>query len=161
MMPFSRRSRRRPFRTLLVIAVGTAVAVYLFDPQRGRTRRAKLRDKAGAWVRRGSRELERRGRYFGAKAYGLKERAAHVGAEEVVPPNDQALAAKVESEVLGRSTYPKGKVNVNVEHGVVVLRGELEDETQISELEQDVRKITGVLDVRNLLHLPGQSPPNK
>jgi hypothetical protein len=157
-----RKKRTLPrVRTLLVIGGGSALVAYLFDPDRGRARRAKLQQKVGAWFRQGSDQLQRRGRYVGAKASGIKQRAAHVGTEEAIPPNDQALAAKVESEVLGKPGYPKGKVNVNVEGGVVVLRGELESEKQISEIEQDVRKITGVLDVNNLLHLPGQPPPNK
>jgi osmotically-inducible protein OsmY len=63
--------------------------------------------------------------------------------------------------VLGGGKYPKGKVAINVERGVAVLRGELDSRDQIDRLEQDVRKVTGVLDVDNHLHLPGEPPPNK
>jgi hypothetical protein len=50
---------------------------------------------------------------------------------------------------------------VNVEDGVVVLRGEVERSTQILEIEGAVRRIPDVLDVQNLLHRPGEIAPNK
>jgi osmotically-inducible protein OsmY len=73
--------------------------------------------------------------------------------------DDQTLKAKVESEVFRETEAPKGDVNVNVEFGVVYLRGELEDQSLIQELEQRVRTVQGVSRVENLLHTPGTEAP--
>jgi osmotically-inducible protein OsmY len=88
-----------------------------------------------------------------------KERATGSG-KGAAPANDQTLAAKIQSEVLGGSSYPKGKLNVTVEEGIVTLRGEV-DTDQAASLEQEIRKVSGVLDVRSFLHLPGEVAPNK
>ena len=50
---------------------------------------------------------------------------------------------------------PKGRININAEGGVIVLRGELERPEQINAVEAAVRRVAGVRDVENLLHLPG------
>jgi osmotically-inducible protein OsmY len=73
--------------------------------------------------------------------------------------DDQTLKAKVESEVFRETEAPKGNVNVNVELGVVYLRGQLEDQSLIEELEQRVRTVQGVNRVENLLHTPGTEAP--
>jgi osmotically-inducible protein OsmY len=77
-----------------------------------------------------------------------------------MPETDTVLVSKVESEVLGDPDVPKGSVNVNAEDGVVVLRGQVERPDQIRKLEKAVRKIDGVVDVENLLHLPGTPAPS-
>jgi osmotically-inducible protein OsmY len=73
--------------------------------------------------------------------------------------DDQTLKAKVESEVFRETEAPKGDVNVNVELGVVYLRGQLQDQSLIDELEQRVRAVQGVNGVENLLHTPGTEAP--
>jgi osmotically-inducible protein OsmY len=73
--------------------------------------------------------------------------------------DDETLKAKVESEVFRDTEAPKGDVNVNVEDGVVYLRGQLEDQSLIEELEQRVRTVQGVNGVENLLHTPGAEAP--
>ncbi|MFN2588873.1 MAG: BON domain-containing protein [Actinomycetota bacterium] len=143
-------------KTVVGAAIGAA-GMYFFDPQLGRTRRAKLQDRAGAVLRRGAREVGRRAEYARGQAEGLR----HLGSSDRPPENDQVLVAKVESEVLSRWSYPKGHINVNAVDGVVELRGTCETRQQIDDLEADVRKVTGVVDVRNFLHLPGTPAPNK
>jgi osmotically-inducible protein OsmY len=66
--------------------------------------------------------------------------------------DDVTLARKVETELFRPADAPKGAVSVNVNDGVVELRGELPDQQQIDELGESARKIGGVKDVRNLLH---------
>ncbi len=134
-----------------------ALAMYLFDPQMGRTRRAKLSDQFGGAFRRTAREASRKVEYTRGQAEGLR----HMGSSDSPPPSDEALTAKVESEVLNRWNYPKGQISVNSVEGIVELRGTCESEDQISNLEQDVRKVTGVVDVHNYLHLPNTPAPNK
>jgi osmotically-inducible protein OsmY len=66
--------------------------------------------------------------------------------------DDATLAHKVETELFRPADAPKGQVSINVNDGVVELRGELADQKQIDELGETARKIGGVKDVRNLLH---------
>jgi hypothetical protein len=66
--------------------------------------------------------------------------------------DDVTLARKVETELFRPADVPKGAISVNVNDGVVELRGELPDQAQIDQLGDTARKISGVKDVRNLLH---------
>ncbi len=161
-MPF-KRSKKKPAisgsRILLLVGASVAAA-YLLDPSRGKSRRARLQQRVGGILRRGSDRASSKSQFLAGKARGLKERTTGSGKGEA-PPNDQTLAAKVQSEVLGGSTYPKEKVNVTVEDGIVTLRGEVDSADQAASLEQEVRKVSGVIDVRSFLHLPGEIPPNK
>lgn len=136
---------------------GAALLAYLFDPRMGRTRRAQIKDRVGGMVRRTRREVERKAEY----AKGQMEGMRHVGSSGEPPPSDQVLVAKVESEVLSRWQYPKGSINVNAVDGVVELRGTCESPDQIGDLERHVRKVTGVREVHNYLHLPNTPAPNK
>lgn len=142
---------------LIVTAATGAALMYLFDPQMGRTRRAKLGDQLGALVRRVGREAERKTEYARGQAEGLR----HFGSGDSPPASDETLTAKIESEVLSRWNYPKGSINVNTVDGVVELRGTCENSDQIGNLEAEVRKVSGVVDVHNFLHLPGTPAPNK
>jgi osmotically-inducible protein OsmY len=66
--------------------------------------------------------------------------------------DDVTLARKVETEIFRPANVPKGSISVNVNDGVVELRGEIPDQQQIDELGTAARKVDGVKDVRNLLH---------
>lgn len=149
--------RKQTGRKVILTGGAVGLATYLFDPRLGRSRRAKLKDQIIGLVRRGTREAERRTKYVRGHAQGLR----HLGRSVSPPENDPALTAKVESEVLSRWKYPKGQINVNSVAGVVELRGVCESEDQIGDLEQEVRKVTGVVDVHNYLHLRGTPAPNK
>jgi hypothetical protein len=129
--------------------------MYFFDPDRGRRRRNMARDRVAATFRGAMRSAERAGRAAGAEAYGWSRKATHLTPENPVPPNDETLARKVESELFRDPDVPKGRINVNAEDRVVVLRGELDRPEQINTIEATVRKIPGGRDVRNLLHLAG------
>jgi osmotically-inducible protein OsmY len=85
------------------------------------------------------------------KAIG-KVKAAASGVTGGKDYDDVTLARKVETELFRPADAPKGQVSVNVNDGVVELRGELPDQKQIDELGESARKIGGVKDVRNLLH---------
>lgn len=149
---------RRPSKMRKAITAGGGAALmYLFDPEQGRARRAKLKDQVAGMFRTGARQAGRKAEYARGQAHGLK----HLGRSGSPPENDATLTAKVESEVLSRSSYPKGKISVNSVDGVVELRGTCESQDQIDELEQEVRKVSGVADIHNFLHLPGTPAPNK
>ena len=49
---------------------------------------------------------------------------------------------------------------MSVVNGIVELRGQVPDASQSEALELKTRMVSGVRDVRNLLHLPGETPPN-
>jgi osmotically-inducible protein OsmY len=140
-------------------ALGAALA-YFFDPQSGRRRRNVTRDRLAAFFRRGARKTERAGRAVAAEAHGLKQKATHLR-EEQKDFDDVTLARKVETELFRPADAPKGSVNVNVENGVVYLRGEVEQLDLIEDLEKRARKVQGVRGVENLLHLPKTPAPTK
>ncbi len=147
-------------KKLAAAAAFGAAATYFFDPDRGRTRRVRAKDRTLATFRRIGRRTQRLGRATGAETYGLWQKATHRQPADP-EPDDATLAHKVESEIFADPAIPKGKININAEDGVVVLRGELDDPKQLDALEDTVRKIHGVAGVRNLLHLQGEHAPNK
>jgi hypothetical protein len=140
--------------TALALGAG-AVAAFFFDPVSGKRRRHVTRDWVAARARGAGRRIRRAGRAAGAEAYGTWQAATHVG-ESMPPENDAVLAHKVESEALRQSA---GRINVNAEEGVVVLRGAVDRPEEIDEIERRVRRVGGVRGVRNLLHLEGTRAP--
>jgi osmotically-inducible protein OsmY len=137
--------------------LGAAIA-YLFDPQSGRRRRALLRDKSAAYVRKGGRQTARAGRAVASEAYGVSQKAQHLK-EEPREYDDVTLAQKVQSEIFRDADVPKGQINVNAEDGIVVLRGEVERPELMETLVEKTRKVQGVREVQNLMHLPGTPAP--
>ncbi len=141
-------------------ATAGAVAAVLLDPARGRARRARLADQSAAAVRRAGRELERETRRFGAAVEGrmaaIRAGGGHDGED---PGNDATIADRVQSELFADPSVPKGSLNVNVEHGTVVLRGEVPDDSMRRDLLERAQRIEGVWSVRDLMHLPGEAAP--
>ena len=70
------------------------------------------------------------------------------------------LARKVETEIFRAADAPKGDVAVDVQDGVVHLRGEVADEVWIARLADEADKVDGVKGVKNLLHRPGTPAPS-
>ena len=138
-------------------ALGAALA-YLTDPSQGKRRRHELRDRSLALVRRGGRRAERAGRGVGARVYGMSQSVQHRH-EEPKEFDDATLAQKVETEIFRPADVPKGRINVNVQNGIVQLRGEVDRPELIDELVDRTRDVQGVRDVENLLHLPGTEAP--
>ena len=133
-----------------------AIAALLLDPQRGKARRARLADQSLAVARKGARVVERQVRRAGSEIGGKAQAVRHLGDEGDEDLNDAALAAKVQTELFADPSIPKGSINVNVEQGTVVLRGEVSDEATSRMLESAAGRIPGVRGVENLLHLPGE-----
>ena len=134
-------------------AIGAALA-YFFDPDNGRKRRKEAIKRAA----KAFRQTGRKGQVIGAQAQGLKKKATHLKEQEKPQPDDVTLARKVESEIFRGADVPKGQINVNVQEGLVQLRGEVPRPEMIHDLETQVRRIQGVRDVENLLHPPGIQP---
>jgi hypothetical protein len=126
------------FRKLRFMAFGALLA-YFFDPQSGRRRRALALERIPA-------------------LRGASQKPTAMP-EEGPQPDDATLARKVETEIFRDSDIPKGQINVDAENGKVVLRGEVEQPELIKDLEQRTKKVQGVQEVENLLHVPGAAAP--
>jgi osmotically-inducible protein OsmY len=141
-------------------AVGAAL-VYMLDPDRGRRRRAMARDRLTATVRRSGRRAGHLRRRVGAGAYGVRQKVTHLTPQDESTPDDVTLTRRVESEVFRDADVPKGNINIAAHDGLVILRGQVQHPRQIDDLAARVRKVHGVRDVENLLHLPDTPAPNK
>jgi len=154
------RSRRSLTGSLLIAsgaaAAGAAIAL-LADPARGRARRARLIDQGGAAARHAVRGAERALRIVGAAAEG-KLQALTEGGRRVGPIDDVTIRDRAESQLFRDPSVPKGTINLSVERGILVLRGEVPDESMKERLAREGASIDGVWSVRNLLHLPGEAP---
>jgi osmotically-inducible protein OsmY len=144
-------------RRLLGLAAIAAAVTYFFNPQEGRRRRAEARDRIAGFFRSGAREEEQLGHQASAQAKEIAEQGMELGQE----PDDVTLTQKVESEIFRDVDVPKGQINVNAENGKIYLRGEVGKPELIEDLEQRARKVQGVQEVENLLHLPGAEAPSK
>ena len=111
-----------------------------------------------AWLSKNQETAKRYVERYAGQAKGVVGSGPGVSrapAEERL--NDPALAQKVESEVFQDKDIPKDKLNVNVENGVVYLRGELPDRGLMDKLVARARQVEGVQGVENLTHLPSEA----
>ena len=145
-------------RFVLGMGVGAALA-YFLDPDRGRRRRALARDRAGSLARRAGRRAEKTARHLGGIAQGLAWRVRHPAPHIQKVPNDETLTRKVESAIFRDPGIPKGDINVNVECGIAVLRGQVQRPEHITTLGEKARAVRGILAVDNRLHLPHLPAP--
>jgi osmotically-inducible protein OsmY len=118
-------------KALRFAALGAALA-YFFDPDNGKRRRKATVKRLTGFARR--------------RREGVQG----------PPQDDVTLARKVESEIFRDADVPKGAIDINAEHGKVVLRGEVDSTELIEELVGKARRVQGVEEVESLLHTPGQ-----
>lgn len=149
--------RMRLTRTLVAGAAGAAGA-YFLDPERGRTRRAKLTGQLGHATRRFRHRAGARGRYAVGRVEGVAARAVGKGRPE--PTSDQELTDLVKAAI-ARADVPDRQVVVDCASGVVTLRGQVHLAAHGDELRAAVAAIPGVREVRSYLHLAGEPAPNK
>lgn len=137
-------------KRLLALTTGIAVgivAMYMLDPNNGRRRRALVRDKAVAT----GHDVERLARGASRQtANHLRGMAAKVRAR-VQPshPDDDQLRDHIRSR-LGHALRHPARVEVNVDHGHVVLKGTA-DPAETERLVVTISKMQGVLGVENRL----------
>jgi osmotically-inducible protein OsmY len=144
---------------VLAGAAAGATAVYFFDPQRGRARRTQFVDWSGARLRRGWSALNQLGARTSSSASAFPQRMVSLRSGPR-PADDLTLRDRVESEVFRNADLPKGQINLDVESGVVTIRGQVENAFQIASVEKAVLKVPGVVGVENLLHVDGTPAPN-
>jgi hypothetical protein len=133
-------------------AAGGALVVFFFDPISGRRRRSRLGQRVPAFFRHRGREAGRLARRIGAGAYGLRQKVTHPTEAPKPGLNDPTIKSKVETEIFRDADVPKGQINVNVQDGVVQLRGEVPRPELAEELVAKARSVQGVRDVESLLH---------
>lgn len=156
-MRSSTRNRARSLMTRVGLVGGGAATAWLlgfFDKRR----RHMARDRAAATIRAGSDRARRRAQYASGVVQGATHRAGDPLQRQEREYDDVTLARKVETELFRPADAPKDSVNVNVQNGVVELRGEVKRPEDVKHLGDAAAGIDGVRDVHNLLHTPG-SPP--
>ena len=143
------------FVRMVGIGAAVAAAMYLLDPDRGRSRRAKLSDQAAALARKAEEKARAQAEYQKGVVQGL----AHDLTEPFRPEpdfDDQTLRQKVKSQAIGRWDGPKNDVEVDVDNGVVTLKGNVDPE-KVDRLIRLVKGITGVASVNDQLSVPQRS----
>jgi osmotically-inducible protein OsmY len=135
--------------------------MYFLDVERGRRRRNMLRDRFRARLRRLMRAISGLWRGAAAETYGVSHRIVHLVPKATEISDDETLRQRVESQLFRDRHIPKGDMNITCEHGMVILRGELESAADIHAIEERVGRIAGVRGVQNLLHPRGTPAPNK
>jgi len=149
---------RQSLRLLFAFVAGVAFAYHL-DPERGHARRVRSRERIGGGLRHLSRRMGRALRYTAGRTEGIVLKVIPRKAKP--PADDNTLVDRVKSEIFADSRLPKGDLNFEAIKGVVTVHGKVVDGEHIDAIERAVRNVPGVLDVRNLLHLPGAPAPNK
>lgn len=134
---------------LRIVGLGAVVAagMYLLDPDRGKSRRAKLTDQAGAVTRKAGEKAQAQVRYQRGVVQGI----AHDLTETFRPEaefDDDTLLQKVKSEAIGRWEGPKREIEIQVKEGVVTLRGPASADraTELIHLVEAVPGVASVID---------------
>jgi CBS domain-containing protein len=139
------------------LSVGAGL-MYLLDPNRGRSRRAIVRDKAASLYRDSAH-------YAGKVQRDLRNRAAGVaaGAKAKLTHEDEVADQKLEARVrtkLGRVTSHPHAIRVRAENGCLTLEGTILA-NEVNGLVSAVRSVPGVSEVENRLQTheePGGVP---
>lgn len=142
--------------TFLLGAATGAAAAHLLDPDRGAGRRSAVAAQAASAARSGAATAQTQAREAAGKAKGAAKSA---GPSRLEDPDDVTLARKVETEIFRAADAPKGDVSVDVQDGIVHLRGEVADEAWIVRLASEAGSVDGIKGVENRLHAPGTPAP--
>lgn len=132
------------FRLLTSIGLGAAL-MYLFDPERGKARRAQIGDRVKAKAHDAERSAEKLAKDLRNRAGGLKAKMRKT--EQAA--DDDILIARVRSE-LGHVIDHADRVDVQASLGHVTLTGEL-PEADIDEAVRCAESVEGVISVDNQL----------
>jgi osmotically-inducible protein OsmY len=145
--------------TLLFGAAAGAAAAHFLDPDSGARRRNHLRDRTASKARSATQQAATSASFAASKAKGAAATATPSFGDRIEDVDDVTLARKVETEIFRDANAPKGQVSLDVQAGVVYLRGMVADDDWIERLADDAKKVDGVKGVKNLLHRPGTPAP--
>ena len=140
----SRHTTARAGEDLLALAAGLGLGaglMYLCDPDRGRSRRSKLKGEASGLLHRGEGRVEKHGKDLLNRVRGFAVKVA----EEIAPqeqPTDELLLERIRGKMGHILANPHG-VHVRVENGVVTLEGKL-DHPERHHLKEEIRAMAGV-----------------
>ena len=122
-----------------------AALMYIFDPDRGKRRRALIRDKVEAAGNKLSDTADKMQRDLRNRAYGVVAEAKSVFRHDEV--TDDVLVDRVRSR-LGRIPVHIGAFDISAKDGVVTLRGQiLADE--LPRVVRAARFVRGVKEIDN------------
>lgn len=138
------------FSRLVTAFAAGAAAMYFLDPNAGRGRRARMRDRGVA----AGHDVEDYARTSGKRVVDkLHGAAAEARAHLTDPPvGDQQLHDRIRAK-LGRIVEEPASVSVHVDHGRVILSGNASAE-EIESLATTVASMRGVTDVDVRLRAP-------
>lgn len=130
------------------VGVGAAL-MYLFDPEKGKRRRALLRDKFVHVTHSAGEKLDVKSRDAANRVQGLVARTKSLLTSERVP--DTVVAERVRAR-LGHVVSHPGSIDVTVKDGRVTLGGPALSR-ELDALLDDVARVRGVTGVENKLEL--------
>jgi osmotically-inducible protein OsmY len=141
---------------LFGVAIGAA-ARPLLEPGR----RHQLRDQAVSSARSAASSAATTATHAANQAKGAVATVTPSipGSHKIDEVDDVTLARKVETEIFREAEAPKGDVSIDVQAGIVYLRGTVADDAWIDRLADGAKKVDGVKGVKNLLHRPGTPAP--
>lgn len=141
-----------------VLALGAGAGLmYLLDPDRGRRRRALMRDKMRHGANMAGEKANATAKDLGNRARGMSVEAMKRVRKEKL--TDEQLAQRVRAE-LGHHTTHSSAIEVSVHDGRVILSGPILTE-EAEEVVKAVHKVRGVDVVENRLQFhetPGEVP---
>lgn len=138
-------SRNQSWTAIITAAALGAAAMYLSDPDRGRRRRALVKDQAKSAVIRAGDAIDVASRDLGNRIQGLRAQGARLLARRYERADDDVVAARVR-ERLGRAVSHPHAIKIGAARGRVTLFGPiLADEKD--RLLETVRAVPGVTDI--------------
>lgn len=146
-------------KAALVGGIGLGAALmYFFDPDRGRRRRALIRDKCEAAANKTGDYAGKISRDMRNRAYGVVAETKSIFQHQEV--SDDVLVDRVRSK-LGRHPVHVGAIVVTAQDGVVTLRGPIL-EKEVPRTLRAARFVRGVKSVDNQLevHAEGDNVPS-
>lgn len=147
------------FKWFIVGAAAGAAAMYVLDPNQGRTRRAEMQQRGAAAARRVGDQASVVAEQASDRVQGAAWEASRRVRDDT-PADDVALADRVRSEVLGRPEYHDLSLNVDAVEGTVTLWGVVNEVERRRQIEREVGKISGVQRVESYLHGADEPAPN-
>src|SRR5712692_10864806 len=128
------------------VGVGAAM-MYLLDPNRGKRRRALVRDQLAHLAKRTPEIVDTTARDLKNRARGMvAEMRSQLSGDEV---SDEVLVDRVRSK-MGRVVSHPGAVHVSAGGGRIALSGRIR-QNELEPLLSAVKKVKGVVDVKSKL----------
>ena len=131
-------------RFITSIGLGAAL-MYLFDPERGKARRAQIGDRVKSTASEAEQSAQKLAQNVRNRAAGMKAKMSKT--EEAA--DDAILIARIKSE-LGHVIERADRVQVEANLGYVTLRGEL-PQGEIEKAVETAESVDGVIEVDNQL----------